>query len=177
MRRRIWAPVLIVAAVMAACRNPGFESVDLQALAYSVDDFPPSAGPVDVRAVNEEKDWEYLQWANLRVAGPAGDAVLEADVILFSDKKELLKAYAAFTAPESRKGYAEYDPPEIGYAVVGGRQDRSGGGAEIVFAFQRCYAMASIRARVGGESSLTEEAVYRYAAALDMRLNNSVCPI
>jgi hypothetical protein len=177
MHKRMLVPVFLVVAAMAACRNPGFEWVDLQGLAYQADDLPQAAGTVAVRAVEEGKDWKYLQWINLQLIDPDGGIRLDADVILFSDKKELAKAYQAFTVAESQKGYAEYEPPEIGYAAVGRRRDAGGGNSEILFSFQRCYAMVNIWACVGGESALTEEDVYRYAEGLDARLNNSVCPI
>jgi hypothetical protein len=124
MNKRWLIPVLIVAAAMAACgSNPTFPSVSLDGLAYREGDLPSEGMSINVRTVDDEKEWKYLQWTNLKLRNADAETVLDVDVILFSDKKELYKAYEVFTVGESQKEYAEYDPPAIGYALIGRRQD------------------------------------------------------
>jgi hypothetical protein len=177
MNRRILIPVFFLAAVLTSCRHPTFEWVDLREVAYQAGDLPADASLPEIVAVDGKKAWKYLQWIKVRLRGMDHETVFDADVILFADRRELLRAFDDFTASEGRKGYEEYTPPEIGYGQIGWKQNGPGASYVINVSFQRCYAMVNIWARVDSESVLSEDDVYAYAAALDQRLNLSVCPI
>jgi hypothetical protein len=124
-----------------------------------------------------EKDWSYDNWVELQIWDEERSAILLVDVILFSDKKELLKAYDEFPDRELQQGMPSYDPPDIGEQIVGEKQDGLQGRYAINWTYLRCYSLVNIWARFGGNSPITEEGLSQYAAALDKRLNKSICPI
>jgi hypothetical protein len=178
MNKRIWL-LMIVTVIVVSCEPEVYFDVDLEDIAYREGDLPVTGASMHSQEVNAEKDWKYDSWVELQgIKGEAGNHLM-VDVILFADRKELLKAYDEFLSGEGRieTGLADYVPPEIGYALVGKKQPLPGGGSEVNLTFQRCYALVNVWARFDPVPAFTEEDLYRYAGVLDKRLNESVCPI
>jgi hypothetical protein len=171
---------LFTLAVAAACRQTHFPNVDIRQLAFQEGELTPTGATLYVAPMAEPRDWKYDSWAQVQVLDDTGRGYLIADVILFTDKKELQKAYEGFLA-ETRIDPGmedpEYSPPAVGHDMIGKRQTLYGGGSVINLTFQRCYALVNVWGLFEPDPVLTEEDVYRYLQALDKRLNNSVCPI
>jgi hypothetical protein len=171
---------LFTLAVAAACRPTLFSGVDIRQLAYQEGELDPAGAALYVAPITDAKDWKYHSWAEVQIIDDSGKAYLIADVILFKDKKELLKAYADFLAHsriEPGMEDPDYSPPDVGYAMIGKRQPFFIRSSVISLTFQRCYALVNVWGLFVSPPVVAEEDVYRYLRALDQRLNNSVCPI
>jgi hypothetical protein len=181
MHRVKWLCALAVLSVATACRPTLFSGVDIRQLAYREGELNPTGANLYVAPMTETRNWKYHSWAEVQVIDDSGRGYLIADVILFTDKKELAKAYDEFLADETRivpgTEDPEYSPPDVGYAMVGKRQPLFGGGSAINLTFQRCYALINVWGLFEPDPVVAEEDVYQYLQVLDDRLNNSVCPI
>jgi hypothetical protein len=177
MRRRLLLLAFVIAFPAVACGKTAFPQVDLETIAYREEDLSEYDEAPAVVRVDVEKVWKYESWVEVQVWNERQEGVLLADIILFTDKKELQKAYEEFLGGELQEGMSEYYLPEVGYQLVAKRQAWGGGIYAADWTFQRCYALVNIWATFGGYSPLTEEGVYRYAVSLDQRLNENVCPI
>ncbi len=177
MKGRFLMPVFIVAAAMLACGKTAFTQTDLPGMVYQPGDFPEYHSTPGFQKVTEKRDWDYDQWVQLQVWDEERHADLLVDVILFSDKKELLKAYDELPDGPLQEEMPIFDPPKIGEQIVGKKQEWLDGAYAVNLTYRRCYALVNIWAHFGGTSSFTEESIIEYARALDRRLNNNVCPI
>jgi hypothetical protein len=177
MAKRLLALFLVVALMTIACGGTDFSNVDLESLVYREGDLPTDLGPVGVQAVDQKKDWTYADWAEAQIIAQDDEIVLIVDVILFSDKKELEKAFQDFLTGGIPQSLTVYDPPDIGEKIVGKKLSVSVQSSQIYLVFRRCYSLVTIYAHVFRNSELTEERIYEYAEALDDRLVHSVCPI
>ncbi len=177
MKARAFLPILLVAGVMIACGKTTFTQVDLLGLVYQEGDLSEYGSAPGLRPVKEKMDWSYDNWVQVQVFDKENSADLLVDVVLFSDKKELEKAYAEFPNGVLQETMSPFDPPEIGEKIIGKKQEWSLNTYAVNWTFTRCYSLVNIWVQIGGQSPFTAEGLRTYAQALDKRLNNSVCPI
>jgi hypothetical protein len=177
MKARMLIPVLIVVAAMTACGGTNFSLLDFKAIVYQEGDLPEYDGVPGIQRMDREEDWNYDQWFQVQILNPEHSADLLADIILFTDKKELGRAYAEFPGGKLLQEIPGYAPPDIGEEIKGNKQEGLPGSYVITWTYRRCYALVNIAFTTGGNSPLTEAGLVQYATALDDRLVHSVCPI
>ncbi len=171
-------PILVFTLVLiVSCGPQTHFDVDLENIVYQEGDLPVEGVSMEIQKVDGEQTWEYDNWIDLQISSEEAEIILDVNVVLFADKKERNKAFDFFSLSETQEGLLLYDPPMIGEETVGRKEPFVDGSSAVNITFQRCYSMVNIWAHIGMDPDITEESIYRYADALDKRLNNAVCPI
>lgn len=171
------ALILAFTAFVAISCGPGAVfTFDLEEIVYQEGDFP--AGPAaTVKTVDRTADWRYETWCELQLHDSRGSLLLTADVVVFTDKQEVNKAFDEFAETEFPATMRIVDPPDVGARIVAYEGLDDGGGRSFELVYRRCYALVSIRARLEAVPAVSRESVEGYAEMLDHRLMGVVCPV
>ena len=168
-------PVCVVLVALSCGRSPIF-TVDVEEVVHREGDFP--AGPAaTVRTVDPTADWRCDKWRELQWIDSQGSPVRSADVVVFTDKREANKAFDEFAGAELPATMRIVGPPDVGARIVAYEGPDDDGEGSIALVFRRCYAVASIRARLKTDPAVRRESVGKFADGLDRRLIRAYCPI